>query len=92
MKRSKAHTRIALVLATLGFVLSACAVSNQVAAYPYAPYPDPALYGAADLYDGGGWYVGDAWYPHGGWRHDGHWGHGMGHGGHFGGGHGGGHR
>jgi hypothetical protein len=88
MRRFRVHTRIALALVALGLALSACAVSDQVAAYPYS---DPVLYGSADLYDQG-WYAGDVWSHHDGWHHGGHWGHGIGHGGHFGGGHGGGHR
>lgn len=99
MRRCKIPARLGVLLATVAFVLSACAASDQVAAYPYpyGAYPDPSLYGSMDLYDDGGWYFGDGWYHHDGWHRGwagrgAHWGHGVAHAGHFGGGHGGGHR
>jgi len=98
----KMGLRAAALLGAVALVLSACAATDQVAAYPYPEaYPygvsaDPAPYDWDGFYDNG-WYLGDG-FVYGGFHHRfggrgvAHFGGGHFAGGHFGGGHGGGHR
>jgi len=96
LQGQRGWVRGGMLLGTVALVLSACAATDQVAAYPYPEsypygvYADPPPYDGDGFYDNG-WYLGDGFYD-GGFHH--HFGHGVGHfaGGHFGGGHfGGGH-